>query len=62
MIEFSRPMSPKELRRIFGVSQGTIRRRLASQQLRNRRLHSNAYRIAIADLPADYRRLLPAGL
>jgi hypothetical protein len=52
---WSKPKSPKELVRVFGVSWSTIKRRFKDGKIRHHRLSTKSYKVAVADLPANER-------
>jgi len=53
--EYIGPFTPKELRKIFGRSQPTLKRLLDSGAIRNKRLNSKTYLIHPRDLPVDWK-------
>jgi hypothetical protein len=52
-LDWSHPQNPAQWARVFGVSVNTIKRRFAAGTIRNRKLSTKSYIVAVDDLPAN---------
>jgi len=54
-VEWSRPESPKRWAKVFNCAPRTVRRWFEQQKIRNRKLSTRSYVVAVGDLPPSDR-------